>query len=385
MMQQQYDVIIAGCGPAGAIAGTVLAKRGLSVAMLDRETFPRPKLCGGLLTWKSMQLLEKVLGENAENLTKRGAINWESSKYVIRTPEGLLADGKMGYPFYFTDRAIFDNVLLEHARNAGASVFENAPVDSVDADSGMVRLTDGREMQGRAIIGADGANSRIRRCLGPAQFDRERWNKNLAPALELTIPHEIFPREVKDPELVLGYLEAGYGWVFPNRNGVVVGICGLNPRKENFGEIFLEYLDFLGLQLSTIPDLRGHPLPYGNWLENPCKGRVLLAGDAGGFVEPLFGEGIFFAMCSGFHAAQSIADAMALDTDPAPGYRARLDGSILPEIRASNTLRWKLFQAQNKLGIGALRLFVKLGAPWLTQMVHGQRSYRFWRRKHWVF
>ncbi|NMD41175.1 MAG: geranylgeranyl reductase, partial [Deltaproteobacteria bacterium] len=69
-----YDVIIAGCGPAGATAGYLLAREGHSTAMIDRAIFPRPKLCGGLLPLKTLGLLERVFGDTPETLTENGII-----------------------------------------------------------------------------------------------------------------------------------------------------------------------------------------------------------------------------------------------------------------------------------------------------------------------
>lgn len=104
-MNKEYDVIICGCGLAGSAAGLSLARRGHSVAMLDRAHFPRKKLCGGLLTWKSVKLLAVLFGEDADSLTKAGAINYAADEYAIRTFSKTLAGGKL--PFPFPERAAF--------------------------------------------------------------------------------------------------------------------------------------------------------------------------------------------------------------------------------------------------------------------------------------
>jgi flavin-dependent dehydrogenase len=111
----------------------------------------------------------------------------------------------------------------------------------------------------------------------------------------------------------------------------------------------------------------------------------MLTGDSGGFVEPLFGEGIFYALCTGLYAGDAVNQAMEDGTAPGPLYVERLRRDILPELRASDRLRWLLFRLMKLAGPGPLGLFVGAGSSRLTEMVHGMRSYSWLRRKHWGF
>ncbi len=379
---QKYDVVICGCGPAGSAAGIVLAGRGYSVAMLDRARFPRKKLCGGLLTWKTVKLLETAFGEPPDSLTKAGIINHTSDRYSIKTFHRPLAEGSVPYPFYFVDRMLFDAHLLSRAREAGADVIEAACVTAADPTSGIVTMRKGETVQGQYILGADGANSVVRRSF--QGIDRSRFRKFMAPALEISLSPPEFPRKVEHPELTIGFLDAGYGWVFPNRDRVVVGMCGLRHKGENFSRIFHSYLEYLGLNPKGIKS-HGYPLPYGNYLGDPVQGRILLAGDAGGFVEPLFGEGIFFALCSGFYAGEAMADGLAKGTHPGPNYSSRLHQYLIPELKASDRLRRSLSLAMRSLGPLSIGAFVNIGASVLGKMVHGVRSYSWLRKKYWDF
>lgn len=382
-MRSRYDVVIAGCGPAGATAGLTLARAGLSVAMLDRARFPRPKLCGGLLTWKSIKLLESVYGETPESLMGAGVINHVSDSYSIRTFDTPLAEGGLPYPFHFTDRAEFDAHLLDRARESGAEVIEDARVVACDPVAGEVRLEDGRTFRGRYVLGADGANSVVRK--GFPTLNKDRLKRFMAPALEISMLPPEFPRKVDHPELIVGFIDAGYGWVFPNRGRVVVGICGLRRDGENFSELFRTYLERLGVDPAAAPDFHGHPLPYGNYLGDAWHGRALLAGDAGGFVEPLFGEGIFYALCTGLYAGEALAEGIGKRTEPGPLYVRRLHQQIIPELRASDRLRWALFRAVRYAGPPSLGMFVNTAATRLAEMVHGIRSYSLLRKKRWDF
>ena len=381
-MQHRYDAIICGGGPAGSAAALALSRQGRRVAVLDKARFPRPKLCGGLLTWKSVRLLESALGETVESLAEAGAIIHRSDSYRIQARDRVLAAGSLPYPFHFVNRNAFDEHLVRRAESCGSDVVEGAEVVSVDTQEGVVETKDGSVFIGERIIGADGALSATRRAFG---VDRERMHRLMAPAIEITLAAADFPRPVECPELYVGMLDAGYGWVFPHGKTVVVGICGLKQGNVNFSSIFREFLDFLDIDPLNVPELHGHPLPYGNYLEEPVRGRALLAGDAAGLVEPLFGEGIFFALCSGWYAGRAVAEGVARGVEPGPLYLRRLHRQIIPELRASDRLRWALFRAMRHAGPASLKWFVNAASAPLAEMVHGMRSYAWLRKKRWDF
>ncbi len=381
----KFDVVIVGAGPAGSVAAYALARRGERVALLDRARFPRPKLCGGLLTWKSMQLLRSVLGLDQEFLLQSGVINYQSDRFSIYGPKHLLASGELSFPFHFTDRNRFDALLLECAGRAGAHIFEETRAAVCDPDKGWVTTTDGQVFKARYVIGADGVNSAIRAAFPEGRIDHARWKHFLAPAIEISLPPDRFPRSVHCPELHIGMLKAGYGWVFPNKDRVILGICGLRRNISNFSNLFRNYLEYLNIEKADEIRFKGYPLPYGNYLEQPWCGRVLLAGDAGGLVEPLFGEGIFFAMASGLYAGEAVAEALKNNGKPSLFYCQRLQSQILSEIKASDRFRWLLFRGVNFMGDKALGMFVKAASRRLGDMVHGKRSYCWTFKKHWDF
>ncbi|BDQ34685.1 NAD(P)/FAD-dependent oxidoreductase [Pseudodesulfovibrio portus] len=382
-MQKIHDAIICGGGPAGSSAALSLARRGLDVLVLDRARFPRKKLCGGLLTWKSVRLLENHFNETMDSLADAGAVNFASDRYAIRTLTDNLAEGPLPFPFHFVDRTVFDDRLLQRAVEAGAGVAQETQVVGCDPDTGTVTCADGRTFRGRYVIGADGANSRVRSSF--PSVERERMHRFMAAAIEIAIPKHSFPRPVDHPELYVGFLDAGYGWVFPNRDKVVVGLCGLRSKNSRFPDLFKKFLGALKISPDAVPDWRGHPLPYGNYLHDPVFGRALLAGDAGGFVEPLFGEGIFFALCTGLYAGEAVAKGVETGTSPGPPYARRLHRHIIPELRASDRLRWALFRSMQWVGPRGLGWFATwLNTP-LAEMVHGMRSYSWLRKKQWDF
>lgn len=378
------DVIIAGAGPAGSTAARVLAKQGFSVLVVDRAAFPRPKLCGGLLTWKSMRLLEHLRVGRPADLIAAGVVDTVTDGFVLRHREKRLAQGRFAYPFHLVNRAAFDALLLDRARAAGAEVRVQCSVRG--ADPAGVLDTDQGRLRGRFVIGADGVNSGIRRA---CDVDKKDWVGGLASAIEIAVPWSESPRRTDRPELFAGVLSAGYGWFFPNRDRALLGICGLSRHTPNFRRAFLDFLGVLGVRepedFVRHHPLRGHPLPYGNALDRPWAGNTLLVGDAAGLADPLLGEGIFYALLSGWYAAEAIAQALRGGSHPGRIYESRLAGCVAPEIRGANRLRWLLFGLERYVSPDTLRGYLRLRTGALAEMVHGIRSYAWGRKKIWDF
>ena len=87
--KKSYDVVIVGAGPAGATAGMVLAKKGMNVLVLERETFPRDKLCAGLITLKTQELISDLVGQDLSKLQSRGIIEYQSTAYGLGNTQDL--------------------------------------------------------------------------------------------------------------------------------------------------------------------------------------------------------------------------------------------------------------------------------------------------------
>jgi geranylgeranyl reductase family protein len=379
-----YDAIIAGAGPAGSAAAFVMARAGARVLVLDRAAFPRDKLCAGLLTWKTVDVLTRLHGRDPDALLAEGVIAHRATRYRIRHKGLTLACDDLFFPFHFVSRRVLDAWLLDRAVAAGAIFQSGQAIRAADPVRGEMTTEDGRTHRGRFLIGADGAASAVRRSF---PVDRAAFAANMGLGLECRIVlsdpecRAAHP-DLRDPfpTVYSGFIRTGYGWVFPHGGHMVVGLGGLLARDgAAMRREFAAFLDFLGLPRHWLERSKAHLLPYGNFLTRPVHANAVLAGDAAGLVENLFGEGLYYALRSGELAGRAVLAGLS-GGDVHAAYLAGLDKDVLPELSWSLGLRRALFFS---LRFGPLPLwcFLRLGGKRLVEMAHGVRSYRWLRRR----
>jgi len=302
-----YDALVVGLGPAGAVAAYQLSRAGLSVLGLDKARHPRYKVCGGGLSAR----IDRILEDDYKSVVEHTIYGIQFS-YRGTDPIAIDSSSPIAY-MVMRDR--FDHYLVEKAKGVGTEVHEDEPVMSCR------QLPDGIEVttaQGRylakVLIGADGANSVVAQQLFPRH--RARRMATLESEIPIgTTPH--FPgtgRALID----IGATPKGYAWVFPKQERLSIGVGDLRGGLASPKKIFDQFVrDEKGLAPWTIPPPVGHPLPL--FSEHSLaednrdaielvNGRVLLVGDAAHLVDPLFGEGIYYAVRSGQLAAGSILD-----------------------------------------------------------------------------
>jgi geranylgeranyl reductase family protein len=332
---ESADVLVVGAGPAGSAVSYYLATAGLDVLVLEKTHFPREKVCGDGLTPRAVKALTGM------------GVPIEASEGWLRN-KGLRIIGGGGrieldwpdlsaYPGYGLVRARtdFDEILARHAEKAGAKVLEGVAVESPVLDERTGRICgvtakDGRQFRAPLVVAADGNSSRLSVAMGLHKRD----DRPLGVAVRT---YYTSPRHNDD------YLEAwldlwdgsallpGYGWIFGMGDGTSnVGVGLLNTSK-GFGEI--DYRALLRTWLAAMPaewgfseenrtqPIRGAALPMGFNRTPHYTGGLLLAGDAGGMVNPFNGEGIAYALESGELAARVITQALAR---PTAGSRERV-------------------------------------------------------------
>lgn len=373
---QTWDVAIAGIGPAGATAAYLLAKHGFRVYVIDKQLFPRPKLCAGLLTQKTIQLINDLFGLSLNQLKYSEIIVHECRNYRIYNDKKELTRGRLTFPFHFVQRTTYDHHWYRMAQQAGADLHTGVAVVNVDPSRGRLELSDGRSVDARIIIGADGVWSKVRNAMTHYNMPKKSWRKNLAATIEIRQDYCVRFQKPDFASLHFGFVPWGYGWSFPGSNSHTLGMGTLvhkNDRHLRHSFDIICNAVFSKSQPNNI--LRGYPLPYGNYLSDPTYQRALLVGDACGLADPLLGEGIYYAHRSAQIAANAIIDANLQWQAATTLYRKRLKTEILQEFNWIKLFRNMLFIGGRQRRYRGLKLFFRLMPKRLEAAVQGQLPY----------
>jgi len=286
-----YDIVIIGGGPSGSMTGISLQKKGYKTCIVDKSEFPRGKLCGGLITKKTLDLIIA----NCPQINPDDFIVEKTNRVDFYFGSNKVTTFETKTDYYFTERKTFDNILIHEYKRLGGEVFENVRVklDSIELENNLIR-TEKITFKFRFLVGADGCNSVLTRKVGINRYDylcvEGECDRN--------------PDHKKDFRIYFGVAKNGYGWYFPKKDYYSVGIGGDNSKGNILKQanVFFSQSGF-----DSIKNQKGAFIPSGKRFDfSKLHNNTIVVGDAAGFVDPITGEGLYFALISGIFAANAI-------------------------------------------------------------------------------
>jgi geranylgeranyl reductase family protein len=364
------DAAVVGAGPAGAWAAYTLARRGARVTIFD-PSHPREKPCGGGVTGRALALVADAIdGARFPHSVIRSArfLDSRGGEATIELESGRVGPAAHA-SLIVASRAVFDAALLEAARRAGARVACSRVTNvTVDADGVRIDTSDGTHRAG-VVIGADGANSLVRRRVVQP-----------FPRRQLSIATGFFAHGATSDEVVIELVAdpAGYLWSFPRPDHLAIGMCAQADAGISPAALRDQARHWTGrLRLAGDARLEPYAWPIPS-LDAKAFGaldlaseRWALVGDAAGLVDPITREGIYFALLSGQWAAEAVADGR-FPRD----YTARIGDEIAPDLACAARFKAGFFRpAFMKLLVHALQRSAAVREI-LVDLVAGRQSYR---------
>ncbi|GAA2151752.1 geranylgeranyl reductase family protein [Kitasatospora kazusensis] len=379
-----WDVVVVGAGPAGSSAAYAAATQGRRVLLLDKAEHPRYKTCGG-----------GIIGPSRDSLPPDFKLPLQDRIHAVTfalTGRFTRTRRSQRMLFGLVNRDEFDLRLVQAAEQAGAVLVTGVTVTGVEQQGGdrrtvTVTTADGRRVEARAVVGADGSASRVGRHVG-VTFDQI----DLGLEAEIPVPESVSRAWAGRIHLDWGPLPGSYGWVFPKTDSgtLTVGVISARGDGERTKQYLADYIGQLGLS-GFPPSIESGHLTRCRTEDSPLsRGRVLVAGDAAGLLEPWTREGISYALRSGRLAGEwavkvAEAGASADVRRQALNYAFAIKAGLGVEMRAGKVMlgaferRPYLFHAAVCLVTPAWRAFART-TQGHTTFAQVMRDYRAARR-----
>lgn len=291
-----YDIIVIGGGPAGSSAARKASSLDLKTLLIEKENFPRYKPCAGAVSDAALSYLDFQIPPTLIEKEMRGVRVVYEKQRVLR-----YASRRIGI---LVDRKTFDGFLLEMADESGTEVIMGEKAIQFAQEQDKVRVvTDKEEYEGQYLILAEGAQ-------GNLQYELKDRPKKKEYALSLVAEIAEEDAGIKEYfddiiEVHTGLLRMGFGWVFPHKGYYSAGIAGIAKYLDDPKKKMREFMESVGF--SDGYSIQSHVIPAGGFNRNLTDSRVILTGDAAGFVDSFYGEGISYAIRSGQIASETIS------------------------------------------------------------------------------
>ena len=308
MLQNKYDVIVVGGGPAGSMAAWEAAKEGVSVCMLEKDRdIGYPVRCGEAAGESGLrQFVEIEDSWIAEKITsvKLVSPNLTSVDIDFAAETG-----------YILNRRIFDYDLSRYAANAGAEVYTKAYVKNVLANNGEVNgvvldyLGEEKQIQAKIVIGADGLTSRVGRWAGLKTLVRM---KDMESAVQYSVANVDIEPNKMIMYVGMNHAPGGYIWVFPKGKkfaNIGIGISGKYSKHKSAQKYLDEFMEREYPDAAILTTMCGG-VPCAKPMEKPVADGIMLVGDAAHQINPMTGGGIVAGMKGGWIAGQVAAEAI---------------------------------------------------------------------------
>lgn len=314
----KYDVVIVGAGPSGSTAAKNLAENGKKVLIIDKQKFPRDKPCGGAIPTRVMKQFPYV-EEFIDSISYGSYTHSSSLKYTLKfvREKPLLAT---------VIRKDFDDGLVKLAVNAGAMFLNSKTVKDVTTqkDKVVLLLDDNEKIEAKIVLGCDGMRSIVAE---KTNLCKKMDDICICVVQEQPMSTQQLQKYFTDKKIVHLFIKtqgiAGYGWIFPKKKHVNIGMgqfesaVDSSKPRPNLKESYKKYIKLLKEKKMLpkdfpIENVKGGTLPVFP-LKKTYSDRVLICGDAAGFINSITGEGIYYAMASGEMAANVALES--LDSD----------------------------------------------------------------------
>jgi geranylgeranyl reductase family protein len=359
-----FDVAIIGSGPAGASAAIKLAENGISTVIIEKETLPRYKTCGGGFVYRGRRKMPFDVSDVVEkeffrvdSFFQKGGLHIFSER-----TEPIIS---------MVMRDDFDKFLVDKAKEKGITLLENHKLKNITFAENIILHTSQGDVKTKFVIAADGVLSATAKLTG--------WEETrlLIPALEyeVEVHKEDYERLSKSVRLDFDAIPMGYGWSFPKKNHLSIGLASFRKLKVDFKQLYREYLtDTLGIKEVINEQMHGFQIPVSPRTDGFVKKNVFLIGDAAGFADPLTAEGISNAIFSGVMAAEALIEG-DLDSElSAEIYNKKLNESLIPELKTGVRLS-KLFYENEKIRNFLIKKYGDKISDAMTQIFMGERTY----------